>query len=80
MCTLFVSPSNDSGVGILLEMTDMLVLLMDQLTVFADNEMVVEAASGLINVLTAAGKFAMSVYCDCVLTRVITSLVVYIYL
>ena len=52
---MFSTLSNDSGMSILLEVTDILVLLMDQLQMFADNEMVVAAASGLINILTAAG-------------------------
>ncbi len=53
--SVFPTLSNDSGMSILLEVTDILVLLMDQLQKFADNEMVVAAASGLINILTAAG-------------------------
>ena len=43
--------------GVLLELTDILVLLMEQLQKFSDNENVVTAASGLIEVLTAAGIY-----------------------
>ena len=45
--------------GVLLELTDILVLLMEQLQKFSDNENVVTAASGLIEVLTAAGIYLL---------------------
>ena len=48
--------------GVLLELTDILVLLMEQLQKFSDNETVVAAASGLIEVLTAAGTNCIKIY------------------